>query len=114
MHYGRVDDATFQALADPTRRLLLSRLRETEGLSINELSADLPMSRQAVTKHLDLLQAAGLVRFRRVGRRRLHELEPIPLKSVQDWLAPYAQAWDERLTSLRRHLDEEELSEGPG
>ncbi len=106
-----VDDATFEALADPTRRLLLSRLRESDGLSLNELSAGLPMSRQAVTKHLDALQTAGLVRIRRLGRQRLHELEPLPLKTVHDWLAPYADAWDERLASLRRHLGEKPRKE---
>ena len=101
-------DATFEALADPTRRLLLGRLRETGSLSVGELSAGLPMSRQAVTKHLDALQAAGLVRVRRAGRERLHDLEPLPLKAVEDWLRPYAEAWDQRLAALRRHLGEDD------
>jgi DNA-binding transcriptional ArsR family regulator len=65
------------------------------------------MTRQAVTKHLDVLRDAGLVRVRRDGRERLHELEPAPLQAVDDWLRPYAEAWDERLAALRRHLGEE-------
>ncbi len=50
------------------------------------------MSRQAVTKHLDILRAAGLVHVRRAGRERLHELDPEPLRAVEDWLEPYAAA----------------------
>jgi DNA-binding transcriptional ArsR family regulator len=100
-------DAVFVAVADPTRRLLLERLRDGGSASIQDLGAGLPMTRQAVTKHLDVLRKAGLVRVRRDGRERLHELEPSPLQEVDDWLRPYAEAWDERLAALRRHLGEE-------
>lgn len=65
------------------------------------------MTRQAVTKHLDVLRAAGLVRVRRTGRERLHDLDPEPLRAVEVWLEPYAAAWDERLTALKRHLGED-------
>ena len=104
-------DAVFAALADPTRRTLLDRLRAAggAGLSIAELGRGLPMTRQAVTKHLDALREAGLVRVRRAGRERLHELQAQPLESVDDWLAPYAAFWDERLAALRRHLGEDEV-----
>lgn len=98
--------AVFDALADPTRRTLLDRLRAGRPLSLRELAAGLPMSRQAATKHIDALRAAGLVRVRRRGRERLHELEATPLREVADWLAPYAAAWDERLARLERHLEE--------
>jgi DNA-binding transcriptional ArsR family regulator len=101
-------DAVFTAVADPTRRVLLERLRASEGLSIAELSRDLPITRQAVTKHLDALRSAGLVRVRRDGRERLHDLDPRPLEAVGDWLRPYAAAWDERLDALRRHLEEDQ------
>jgi DNA-binding transcriptional ArsR family regulator len=101
-------DAVFAAVADPTRRLLLERLRSSSGLSIAELAADLPMTRQAVTKHLDALRLAGLVRVRRAGRERLHDLDPAPLAAADDWLRPYAEAWDERLEALRRHLEEDD------
>lgn len=100
-------DAIFAAVADPTRRLLLERLRSGEPLSVTELSRGLDITRQAVTKHLDALGDAGLVRIHRQGRERLHELDPQPLRAVEDWLAPYARAWDDRIDALRRHLGEE-------
>jgi DNA-binding transcriptional ArsR family regulator len=100
-------DAVLAAVADPTRRVLLERLRATGPASITELGTGLPMTRQAVTKHLDILRSAGLVRVRRDGRERLHELEPAPLRDVDDWLRPYAEAWDRRLDALRQHLGEE-------
>ena len=98
----------FEAIADPTRRLLLERLRTGGSLSVSELAADLPMTRQAATKHLDALRRAGLIRVRRSGRERLHELDPAPLRAVEDWLKPYAAAWDEALERLRRHVEEDE------
>ena len=85
-------DAVLAAVADPTRRLLLERLRSAGPMSIRDLGSGLAMTRQAVTKHLDTLAAAGLVRSRRAGRERLHELEPAPLQEVDDWLRPYAAA----------------------
>ena len=99
-------DAIFAAVADPTRRELLARLRAGDGLSIADLSRDLPMTRQAVTKHLDALRQAGLVRVRRQGRERLHDLDATPLEAVDDWMRQYAEAWDKRIDRLRRHLGE--------
>jgi DNA-binding transcriptional ArsR family regulator len=100
-------DTVFAAVADPTRRLLMERLRREGAQSISTLSLGLPISRQAVTKHLDQLRDARLIRTRRQGRERLHELDAQPLQDVDDWLRPYAEAWDRRLDALRRHLDEE-------
>ena len=101
-------DAVLAAVADPTRRQLLERLRAGGSLSIADLADGLPMSRQAVTKHLDALRVAGLVRVRREGRERRHELDAEPLRDVDDWLRPYAEAWDRRLDALRQHLGEDE------
>lgn len=100
-------ETVFEAVADPTRRAILDRLRTSGALSVREVGEPLPMSRQAVTKHLDALARSGLVRVRRAGRERLHELDPGPLKELDDWLAPYAAAWDERLARLRDYLEEE-------
>ena len=100
-------ELVFAAVADPTRRVLLERLRASGPLSISELSDGLPMTRQAVTKHLAVLRDSGLIRARRAGRERLHELDAGPLREVDDWLRPYAEAWDDRLAALRRHLREE-------
>lgn len=99
----------FEAVADATRRSILDRLRASGPLSLSELAEPLPITRQAVTKHLDTLADAGLIRIRRRGRERIHELEPEPLRRVDSWLAPYAAAWDDRLARLKRYLDDEEI-----
>ena len=95
----------FAAVADPTRRSILERLRGEGALSLTSLSERLPISRQAVTKHLDVLEKAGLLRKRVEGRERLHELDAEPLREVDDWLEPYSAAWDDRLERMRIHLD---------
>lgn len=98
----------FEAIADPTRRVLLDRLRMGGAQSITDLAAGLPMTRQAVTKHLDALAAAHLLRVRHSGRERLHELDGRPLRDVDAWLRPYAEAWDRRLDALKAHLEEDD------
>lgn len=97
----------FEAVADSTRRGLLERLREGKSLSLKELADQLPISRQAVTKHLRVLEGAGLIDHEWHGRERMHRLKPEPLQQLDDWLAPYAAAWDRRLARLRRHLKED-------
>lgn len=82
----------------------MSRLRTAGPLSLSEIAAPLPMSRQAVTKHLDVLERAGLVARRREGRERVHSVRSEPLKAVSDWLAPWEAAWDDRLERLQDHL----------
>jgi DNA-binding transcriptional ArsR family regulator len=96
---------SFAALADPTRRGILDRLREEGPLSLSAIAADLPISRQAVTKHLHALESGGLIRARRVGRERIHTLDAEPLRDVEVWLRPYSQEWDRRLGRLQRHLE---------
>jgi len=99
---------TFLAISDPTRRRILNRLRTQGSLSVTELSEPLSMTRQAVTKHLDVLERAGLLEYRRQGRKRIHRLKAQPLEDVADWLAPYAAAWDRRLSRLQTHLEEDD------
>lgn len=84
-------DSVFEALADPSRRLMLDRLRLRNGQAILELAEGLPMSRQAVSKHLAVLERANLVVTVRKGRERLHFLNPVPLhtKAVR-WLERFA------------------------
>ena len=100
-------DTVLAAVADPTRRLLLERLRAQGASSISDLGAGLLMTRQGVSKHLDQLRAAGLVRVRKVGREQIHELQAEPLRAVDDWLRPYEEFWDDRIAALRRHLGED-------
>lgn len=84
----------FDAVADPTRRRLLKHLRQAGPLTLTQLAEPLPMSRQAVTKHLHVLEEAGLVRVTRQGRARLHDLDDTPLRELSHWLETYAQDWD--------------------
>lgn len=101
-------ETVFTAVADPTRRQILERLRSHGPLSVKQLAKPLPISRQAVTKHLDILVRSGLVEMRRVGRERLHLLDPTPLREVEDWLKLYSEEWDQRLARLKDYLEERE------
>lgn len=98
----------FAAVADPTRRSILEHLRQQGPLSLTALSEPLPMSRQAVTKHLTVLEDAGLIVRATRGRERIHELRAEPLEALDHWLEPYSAAWDERLDRLRNYLKGED------
>jgi uncharacterized protein YndB with AHSA1/START domain/DNA-binding transcriptional ArsR family regulator len=87
------DDVVFRALADPTRRLLLDRLREQDGRTLGELESELPMTRFGVMKHLRVLEEAGLVVPRKVGREKHHYLNPVPIQRVADrWVGRFREA----------------------
>ena len=90
----------FKALADHHRRHLLDLLSQTDGQTLTELSAHLPMSRFGSMKHLRILEEAGLVTTRKVGREKLHYLNPTPMKDVALWVERYRRLWDERLDRL--------------
>lgn len=98
----------FAAVGDRTRRGILERLRREGALSVSALAERLPMSRQAVTKHLDILEDVGLIEKHVDGRERLHVLCTSPLREMNDWLAAYEAEWDARLGRLRSHLGEDE------
>jgi DNA-binding transcriptional ArsR family regulator len=102
-------DEVFKALGDPTRRQLLDRLYEQDGLSLSELERDLPMTRFGVMKHLRVLEGANLVVTRRRGREKLHFLNPVPIRRIHDrWVSKYAEPWVSALTDLKRDLEEED------
>jgi uncharacterized protein YndB with AHSA1/START domain/DNA-binding transcriptional ArsR family regulator len=105
---GRVvDERVFRALADPTRRLLLDRLFEREGRSLNDLQGEVAgMTRFGVMKHLRALEAAGLVVTRKVGRERLHYLNPVPVQLISDrWVSRYARPRATALADLKADLE---------
>lgn len=90
-------DAVFAALADPTRRLVLQTLVRGGGSTATAVARRLPVTRQAVGKHLAVLERAGLVRARRVGRESRYEPRTAALTGAADWLAVLAAEWDDRL-----------------
>jgi DNA-binding transcriptional ArsR family regulator len=103
-------DATFAALADPTRRAILARLASGE-VSVTELAAPFAMSQPAISKHLKVLERAGLVSRGRDAQRRPVRLEARPLAEATEWLERYRQAWDASFQRLDALLDELKASE---
>jgi DNA-binding transcriptional ArsR family regulator len=96
---------TFSALADPTRRAILARLATGEA-TVTELSAPFEMSMPAISKHLKVLERAGLIARGREAQWRPCRLEAAPLKEVADWVEEYRQVWEQRLDRLDRYLRE--------
>jgi len=95
---GRV----FDALADPNRRYVVEALAERETATATELAAELPVTRQAVAKHLAVLDRAGLVEGRRQGREVRYAVRPEQLDAATRWMARLAQQWDARLAAIKR------------
>lgn len=99
-------DEVFKALADASRRRLLDRLNERDGQSLHELCAGLEMTRQAVSKHLAVLQEAGLVTAVPRGRERLHYLNPVPIHDIADrWIGQYERGRMAALSNLKHALE---------
>jgi DNA-binding transcriptional ArsR family regulator len=92
--------AVFAALADPTRRTMLRSLRAEPSLTASRIAGELPITRQAVSKHLVALREAGLVESRREGRETRYVLNPEPLQEAMAWMAEVGGLWDERLRRL--------------
>jgi DNA-binding transcriptional ArsR family regulator len=100
------DNAVFRALADPSRRLLLDRLYRRSGLTLGELCAGLDMTRQAVAKHLRILQGASLVAVRREGREKKHFLNPVPIHGIAErWIHKFERDGLQALAALKRDLE---------
>ena len=99
-------DELFKALADPSRRKLLDLLHAHDGRTLNELCEHLDMTRQGVTQHLDLLEAANLVATVRRGREKLHFLNPVPLQEIYErWIAKFEKPRLKALSDLKRRLE---------
>jgi DNA-binding transcriptional ArsR family regulator len=95
---------TFAALSDPTRRAILARLAQDGEVTVNDLAKPFPLSLQAVSKHLKVLERAGLVTRGRTAQLRPSRLEGAPLREVADWLEQYRELWEGRLDRLALHL----------
>lgn len=95
----------FAALADPTRRAILSELARRDA-TVTELTADLPMSMPAVSRHLKVLERAALISRSRSGKWRGSHLEAAPLREAAEWIQRYRRFWDESLDRLEAHLAE--------
>jgi DNA-binding transcriptional ArsR family regulator len=99
-------DKVFKALADPTRRKLLDRLHGENGQTLGELCERLAMSRQAVTKHLLLLEDANLVATVRRGREKLHYLNPVPIHAIAErWIGKFERTRLQALSELKSRLE---------
>jgi DNA-binding transcriptional ArsR family regulator len=99
------DQSPFHAIADPTRRRLLTMLR-SGACSASELAEPFSQSRSAVSQHLAVLRRAGLVERDRQGRHQVYRLNPGPLREVADWTAAFDAFWDDKLGALGRYLEE--------
>lgn len=98
-------DRRLAALSDPTRRAIVERLSEGEA-TVSELAEPFDMSLPAVLKHLGVLESAGLMRSRKVGRVKTCRLEPAALDPVATWVEERRETWERRLDALERHLEE--------
>ena len=102
-------DVLFKALADSSRRKLLDLLHAHDGRTLNELCEHLDMTRQGVTQHLDLLEAANLVTTLRRGREKLHFLNPVPLQDIYErWIAKFEKPRLKALSDLKKRLEKED------
>ena len=99
-------DTTFAALADPTRRAILARLAQDGEVTVNELADPFPVSVQAISKHLKVLQRAGLITRGRTAQLRPSRIEGAPLRDAADWLEQYREVWEGRLDRLASHLQD--------
>ena len=104
---------TFAALADPTRRAILGRLAEGEA-TVGELAEPFPISSQAVSKHLKVLEAAGLITRGRTAQLRPSRLQAAPLQDAVDWLETYRRFWEDGFDRLEARLRATEQSPGHG
>ena len=109
MSEHRDTDLLFKALADPSRRTLLDLLHAHDGQTLNELCEHLEMTRQGVTQHLAVLEAANLVATVRRGREKLHFLNPVPLQEIYErWISKFEQRRLKAIDELKRRLEKDD------
>ncbi len=100
------NEAVFRAIADPTRREILGMLRRGR-YSVGDIAGNFRTSRPAISKHLRVLRAAGLVATEKAGTARICRLNAAPLRAVDDWLRDYQELWCESLRSLKKYVEED-------
>ncbi|MFZ4663431.1 MAG: ArsR/SmtB family transcription factor [Caldilineaceae bacterium] len=106
-----MDAPIFAALADPTRRQLLTNLAESSPKTATQLATEYPITRQAILKHLTILAEAGLVTVQQQGREKRYTLTPEPLIEVEHWVKAISARWETRLLRLKVLLETEERAE---
>jgi DNA-binding transcriptional ArsR family regulator len=103
------EDDVFRALADASRRVLLDRLHRQNGQTLNDLCAGLDMTRQAVTKHLSILENANLITVRRQGREKLHFINPVPINDIAErWISKFQRGHLRALSALKKSLEQDD------
>jgi DNA-binding transcriptional ArsR family regulator len=103
------DNAVFRALADASRRELLDRLHAESGQTLGELCQGMGMTRQAVTKHLAIMEEANLVSWNRQGREKLHFINPMPIHAIAErWIRKFEQPRLDALSELKRRLERQD------
>lgn len=95
----------FAALGEPTRLGLVESLRDGSEKSIAAMATDLPITRQALTKHLKVLEAAGIANSRRLGRETVYRIDPAGLISAERWIADVSAQWDSAIDRLKKHIE---------
>jgi len=96
--------ATFKALADPTRRAIIGMLAD-QAMSVNDIAQNFDMSRPAIAKHLGILKDGDIISVKVQGRERINSLRPQTLKTVADWVAQYSRFWDGKLENLKSAIE---------
>ena len=114
VNYYPTLDRTFAALVDPTRRAILARLEHAESASVSELARPFAIKLPAVMKHLDVLDAAGLITRSKLGRTVTVRLSPEPIKEAMDWLRHYERFWSASLDRLATYAERKEAEEEKG
>ncbi|HTO87586.1 MAG TPA: metalloregulator ArsR/SmtB family transcription factor [Thermoanaerobaculia bacterium] len=112
VNYSAALDTTFSALADPTRRAILAQLAEFPEASVSDLARPFAMSLPAISKHVRVLEGAGLLSRRKQGRVHHCRLVGAPLESANRWIDRYRRFWGQKLDALEHYLSESEVQEG--